>query len=81
MAVILECCQKQREHHSAVFDKYAQKQYKKASGFVETELMKGFELPAVVRRESSLGVASSCAVSAISSVMPSALLWRPQTSK
>jgi hypothetical protein len=75
--VILECCQKQREHHSAVFEKYTQKQYRKASIYVESELAKGFELPPVVKRESSLGV-SGYAAAAVAAVNPTSLLWRAQ---
>jgi hypothetical protein len=77
MSVILECCQKQRDHHNAVFEKYAQKQYKKASIYVEGELAKGFELPAV-KRESSLGV-GGYAAAAVAAVNPAPLLWRTQT--
>ncbi|KAF2278653.1 uncharacterized protein EI97DRAFT_215862 [Westerdykella ornata] len=43
--VILECCDNPRKHHGAIFDKYTEKRYKRASIFVETELAKGFQLP------------------------------------
>ncbi|KAK6400282.1 B-type cyclin, partial [Oleoguttula sp. CCFEE 5521] len=46
---ILECCEDPRKHHLAVFEKYVDKRYKKASTFVETEMGKNFQLPRVVR--------------------------------
>jgi G2/mitotic-specific cyclin 3/4 len=76
---MLECCQKPREHHNAVFEKYEQKQYKKASVYVETEVAKGFELPVAVKRESSLGM-SSFGIAASTASTP-ALSWRSQTQK
>ncbi|KAJ9650968.1 B-type cyclin [Neophaeococcomyces mojaviensis] len=42
---ILECCEDPRKHHQAVFNKYCDKRYKRASAFVETELQRGFHLP------------------------------------
>lgn len=42
---ILECCEDARKHHQAVFNKYCDKRYKRASAFVETELQRGFRLP------------------------------------
>jgi len=42
---ILECCEDPRKHHQAVFNKYCDKRYKRASAFVETELQRGFCLP------------------------------------
>ena len=51
---ILECCEDPRKHHSAIFDKYTDKRYKRASTFVETEMAKGFMLPAY-SRGSSMG--------------------------
>ncbi|KAF2269899.1 hypothetical protein CC78DRAFT_539814 [Lojkania enalia] len=47
--VILECCDNPQKHHAAVYDKYSDKRYKRASVFVETELSKGFQLPFVSR--------------------------------
>ncbi|KAK5145900.1 hypothetical protein LTR04_001188 [Oleoguttula sp. CCFEE 6159] len=54
LSVILECCEDPQKHHSAVFDKYSDKRYKKASIFVETEIKKGFRLPSTPR-ESTTG--------------------------
>lgn len=45
--LLLECCDDPRKHHQAVFNKYCDKRYKRASAFVETELQRGFELPDV----------------------------------
>ncbi|KAK6429886.1 B-type cyclin, partial [Oleoguttula sp. CCFEE 5521] len=51
---ILECCEDPRKHHLAVFEKYVDKRYKKASTFVETEMGKNFQLPRAVRGASLL---------------------------
>ncbi len=45
LALILDCCDNPRKHHAAVFNKYCDKRYKRASAFVETELQRGFQLP------------------------------------
>ncbi|KAF2126753.1 hypothetical protein P153DRAFT_69139 [Dothidotthia symphoricarpi CBS 119687] len=49
ISVILECCDNPQKHHAAVYEKYTDKRYKRASVFVETELSKGFSLPFVSR--------------------------------
>ncbi|KAF2710128.1 hypothetical protein K504DRAFT_454466 [Pleomassaria siparia CBS 279.74] len=49
VATMLECCDNPQKHHSAVYEKYTDKRYKRASIFVETELTKGFQLPFVSR--------------------------------
>ena len=49
LSAMLECCEDPRKHHSAVFDKYTDKRYKRASTFVMAEMQKGFTLPGVVR--------------------------------
>ena len=49
LQVILECCENPRKHHSAVFDKYADKRYKRASSYVETQMLHGFALPKPVK--------------------------------
>ena len=46
---MLECCENPRKHHSAVFDKYADKRYKRASSYVETQMLHGFALPKPVK--------------------------------
>ncbi|KAJ9613470.1 B-type cyclin [Cladophialophora chaetospira] len=45
VSLLLECCEDPRKHHNAVFDKYCDKRYKRASAFVETEVQRGFQLP------------------------------------
>ncbi|KAJ4351227.1 B-type cyclin [Didymosphaeria variabile] len=45
LSVMLECCENPQKHHAAVYDKYTDKRYKRASVFVGTELNKGFQLP------------------------------------
>ncbi len=42
---MLECCQNPKMHHAAIYQKYADRRYKKASLFVEDEIHKGFTLP------------------------------------
>lgn len=45
VAMLLECCRSPQKHHAAVYDKYADRRFKKASTFVEEEVNKGFVLP------------------------------------
>lgn len=42
---IHSCCIEAQKHHSAVFDKYTDKRYKRASTFVFAEMEKGFQVP------------------------------------
>ncbi|KAK8209407.1 cyclin-like protein [Phyllosticta capitalensis] len=44
VTVILECIQHPQKHHAAVYEKYSDKRFKRASLFVEQEIGKGFEL-------------------------------------
>lgn len=41
---MVECCENPRKHHSAIFDKYNDKRFKRASHFVETEMRRGFQV-------------------------------------
>ena len=41
---MVECCEDARRHHCAVFDKYTDKRYKKASQFCQGEMEKGFQV-------------------------------------
>ncbi|KAF2140692.1 uncharacterized protein K452DRAFT_273437 [Aplosporella prunicola CBS 121167] len=60
VSVILECSEQPQKHHAAVYDKYSDKRYKRASLFVETELHKGFQLPSISRDcASSIGYSST----------------------
>lgn len=43
--MMLECCYNAQKHHLAVYEKYTDKRYKKASEYVQAELLKGFMLP------------------------------------
>lgn len=45
VATIFECCLTPRKHHAAVFHKYANAKYKRASTFVESEVSRGYILP------------------------------------
>jgi len=45
--MMMECCEHPMKHHAAVFEKYSDRRYKKASTFVEGEMAKGFVLPSV----------------------------------
>ncbi|KAK5167492.1 B-type cyclin [Saxophila tyrrhenica] len=45
LAAILECCEDPHKHHSAVYDKYTDKRYKRSSLFVAGKLAAGFRLP------------------------------------
>ncbi|KAF2822240.1 hypothetical protein CC86DRAFT_397088 [Ophiobolus disseminans] len=49
LTTILECCDNPQKHHAAVYDKYTDKRYKRASVFVESEVVKGFSLPYLSR--------------------------------
>ena len=56
VSLIVDCCENPLKHHSAVYDKYCDKRFKRASLFVESEMKKGFQLPSVAK-ESTPGVA------------------------
>ncbi|MCJ1481573.1 hypothetical protein MMC06_001732 [Schaereria dolodes] len=45
--LVLESCENPQKHHAAIFDKYSDKRYKRASLYVENEVRKGFKLLAV----------------------------------
>lgn len=51
VSLMLECCEAPRAHHPAIYEKYADRRFKRASFFVEGEIMRGFTLPEP-RRES-----------------------------
>lgn len=42
--LIVDCCEDPRKHHAAIFDKYTDKRYKRASLFSETEMRRGFQI-------------------------------------
>lgn len=41
--MMVECCEDARKHHAAIYDKYLDKRYKRASQFAESEMRRGFE--------------------------------------
>lgn len=41
---MVECCEDARKHHCAVYDKYTDKRFKRASTFAEAEMKRGFTL-------------------------------------
>ncbi|KAJ9481773.1 hypothetical protein VN97_g11688 [Penicillium thymicola] len=45
LSTLMECCENPRRHHSAVFAKYSDRRFKRASMFVEAELAADFVLP------------------------------------
>ena len=45
--MIMDCCRNPAKHHSAVFEKYSDRRYKRASLFVQAETDKGFILPSL----------------------------------
>lgn len=52
--MITECCESPQKHHGAVYEKYTDRRYKRASIFVQTEMDKGFALPPVKAYRQSL---------------------------
>ncbi|KKZ60687.1 hypothetical protein EMCG_04614 [[Emmonsia] crescens] len=53
VSLILECCEDPAKHHSAVYEKYSDRRFKRASSFVKGEMMKKFKLPEVAREGSA----------------------------
>lgn len=49
MSLILECCAHPQRHHAAIYEKYTDKRFKRASYFAEGEIRKGFTLPNIFR--------------------------------
>lgn len=45
VSMMLECCENPQKHHGAVYEKYSDRRYKRASFFTQSELQKGFTLP------------------------------------
>ena len=45
LAAMLECCEDPAKHHSAVYDKYMDKRYKRSSTWVANKLLGGWRLP------------------------------------
>lgn len=47
MLTMLDCCESPRRHHGAVFEKYSDRRFKRASLYVEAEMVRGFHLPPI----------------------------------
>lgn len=47
MTTMMECCEDPQRHHQAIFEKYSDRRFKRASLFVETEFRQGFTLSPV----------------------------------
>lgn len=45
MSTMLECCEDAQRHHQAIFEKYSDRRFKRASLYVEAEVHRGFTLP------------------------------------
>ncbi|APA11327.1 hypothetical protein SS1G_11572 [Sclerotinia sclerotiorum 1980 UF-70] len=54
VSLVMECCENARKHHAAVFEKYSDRRYKRASTYVEDQMIKGFQIPGIVRRQQSI---------------------------
>ncbi|PBP18107.1 hypothetical protein BUE80_DR010987 [Diplocarpon rosae] len=52
VSMIFECCVDPLKHHAAVYEKYSDRRYKRASQFVQAEFAKGFRLPVYHSRPS-----------------------------
>lgn len=50
--MIMDCCEAPQKHHGAVYEKYADRKYKRAAIFVQSELRMGFSLPLPASRPS-----------------------------
>lgn len=53
LQTILECCEDPEKHHQAVFTKYADKRFKRASTYVQAQMVRGFSLPKPTRGSST----------------------------
>ncbi|MCJ1308977.1 hypothetical protein MMC25_002632 [Agyrium rufum] len=43
--LMLECCEHPKQHHNAIYEKYAEKRYSRAAVFVQGEMKNGFYVP------------------------------------
>ncbi|KAJ5690586.1 G2/mitotic-specific cyclin-4 [Penicillium macrosclerotiorum] len=44
MSTMLECCEDPQRHHQAIYEKYSDRRFKRASLYVEAEMKRGFNL-------------------------------------
>lgn len=43
--LMVECCENPQKHHAAIYEKYMDKRFKRASVYVENEMARGFRIP------------------------------------
>ncbi|KAI9840317.1 MAG: hypothetical protein M1837_001764 [Sclerophora amabilis] len=55
--MMVECCENPSKHHAAVYDKYSDRRFKRASIFTANEMLKGFKLPEAPSRTSNTSFA------------------------
>ncbi|KAI9671388.1 MAG: hypothetical protein M1831_004297 [Alyxoria varia] len=64
LSTMVSCCDDPNKHHTAVFDKYGDKRYKRASYFVQSVMDKEFVLPPIYNPaligNGPLGVSGNC---------------------
>ncbi|MCJ1265311.1 hypothetical protein MMC22_005187 [Lobaria immixta] len=53
VVLMVECCENPQKHHCAIFDKYTDKRFKRASHFVENEMKRGFHVMDVAANSSA----------------------------
>lgn len=61
VSMMIECCENPQKHHSAVYDKYSDRRYKRASVFVQSEMDRGFTIPPTSSARPSLPTLESVA--------------------
>lgn len=54
VSLILECCENPGRHHATIYEKYTDRRFKRASLFVEAEVVKGYCLPDTVKEASTI---------------------------
>ena len=47
--MIFECCDNAKKHHNAVFEKYQDRRYKRASAYTQETIARGFSIPSASR--------------------------------
>ncbi|WEW61267.1 B-type cyclin [Emydomyces testavorans] len=53
ISLMLDCCDAPKRHHPAIYEKYSDRRFKRASYFVEGEVMSGFQIPHAPRVRSA----------------------------
>ncbi|KAA8568930.1 hypothetical protein EYC84_007906 [Monilinia fructicola] len=78
VSLVIECCENARKHHAAVFEKYSDRRYKRASTYVEDQMIKGFQIPGIIRRRSSVPSVPTVPTASVASAVPAPLRVDPQ---